>query len=210
MRNLLGKVLLAGSLLTAVVLTPARADEVAESSTGVKFQSPLSAFGKSFTLLGTGVRKKFIVKVYAMALYAESGEGKKAYASSGEHGAAWIAKGSFDKLAILHFVRDVESEKMRSAYTETLADELADSAPADIRTAAQQFIAMFDHDAKSGGEVWVHTSGDGTVTVDQAGQKKSMKVPPALVRSIWNIWLGKKPISEDLKTGLVSGVDSLK
>ena len=187
---------------------PALAEDVTEPSTGQSFPAARTVDGKSFTLLGTGVRKKFMFKVYAMALYAESSDGKKAFAAGGDHGATWVAHGGFDKLGIMHFMRDVESEKTRGAYTETLADALADSSP--IKASAQQFIALFDHDMKKGEELSVHTSSDGKVVIDQAGTKKTMQAPPALVKAIWEIWLGKKPVSEDLRSSLVSRVDSLK
>jgi hypothetical protein len=194
-------------LALTLTVTSARAEPVVEPSTGQSFDDSKSIDGKRYALLGVGVRKKFIIKVYSMALYADEAEAKRAYKSSGGGDATtFVAGNNFGKLAVLHFARDVDSAKIRGAYEEGLADELSDKAPADIKQGAQAFIAAFDKDLKSGQEIMVRTV-DKKIDIEVAGTRKQLATTPALSKAIWNIWLGAKPISKDLKTGLVSRVD---
>lgn len=203
-----------GVLVCGLTLAPTRAlaQEVTESSTGQKFPATLSYGGKGYSLLGVGVRKKFVVKVYAMGLYGESAGAKQAYPavqgkSGGDKAQQFVVYGRFAKLAVLRFVRDVEKDKIQEAYRESLGGALAagGAAAAD----AQAFLALFDKDMKGGQELRIATDEGGKVTVEIAGQKKSGPQSPQLARAIWEIWLGNKPISGDMKRTLVERVDEL-
>jgi hypothetical protein len=187
----------------------ARAENVVEPSTGHSFDTTKSVDGKRYALLGVGVRKKFIIKVYSMALYAEEDEAKKSYKAGAGEATSFVAGGGFGKVAVLHFARDVDAGKIRNAYEEGLSEELSDRAPADVKQGAQAFIAAFDKDLKEGQEIMLRTAGK-KIEINVAGSKKELPTSPTLSKAIWNIWLGPKPISKDLKTGLVSRIDSLK
>jgi hypothetical protein len=163
-----------------------------------------------YVLTGTGWRKKFIIKVYAMGFYVDEAAAKKAWAGHTGTPQAFLINGDFDKLGVLRFARDVEAAKIREAYVESLEEALSDKAPADERQAAQAFVALFDHDMKTGEEIHIRTSPDGQVTVTLAGKTKQGPKLPRLVKDVWAIWLGAHPISEDLKKGLVARIDSLK
>jgi hypothetical protein len=195
---------LLGLLLT---VTAARADKVVEPSTGHSFDDSKSIDGKRYALLGVGMRKKFVVKVYSMALYADEADAKRSYKPGGD-ATSFVAGTPFGKLAVLKFARDVDSGKIRSAFEDGLADELSDKAPADLKQGAQAFIAAFDKDLKNGQEIMLRTV-DKKIDIEVAGAKKQLPTTPALTKAIWNIWLGAKPISKDLKSGLVSRVDGV-
>ena len=220
----LGRIIVCGAL-AAVSLTAARAraEKIAEAATGVQFDAKKSLDGRSYTLVGTGVRKKFVVKVYAMALYVEDVEGKRAFPSlaskaggadkakltEGDRAQSFVMWGSFNKVGLLHFVRDVGAEKIRGAFEDGLADELSDKAAADVREATQAFIKLFDRDVKNGDEIALHTSPDGKVDLTIAGQNKGSVQNTKLARAIWGVWLGAKPISKDLRAELVNRIDEL-
>jgi hypothetical protein len=192
--------------LLAILLVGAgaRGEVVNEPSTGHGFEASRADGGKSFTLVGTGVRKKFIVKVYAMGLYVESEGAKKA--SRGGDPQAFVAGGSFGKLAVLHFVRDVDAGKIQQAYRDGLETELGDPS---TKALAEAFVAAFDRDVKDGQEIVVRTSGDGKISVAVAGSKKDVGQSARLAKAIWNIWLGAKPISPDMRKTLVERVDAI-
>jgi hypothetical protein len=212
-------------LLSAGLLAggTARADKVAESATGVQFDTKKSVEGRSYTLVGTGVRKKFVVKVYAMGLYVEDVEGKRAFPSlatkaggsdkakltEGDRAQAFLMWGSFGKVAVLHFVRDVGAEKIRGAFEESLGDELSDKAPADVREATQAFLKLIDKDVKNGEEFVLHTASDGKIDLAVAGKSLGGVQNAKLARAIWGVWLGSKPISKDLRAELVNRIDEL-
>jgi hypothetical protein len=201
----------------------AAAEKVAEPSTGVELDAQKSWDGKSYTLVGIGVRKKFGFKVYAMGLYVENVDGKRAFPSlvtkaggsdkakltDGDRAQSFLIWGSFSKVGVMHFVRDVESSKIRGAFEEGLGDELSDKAAADVREAAQSFLKLCDRDLKTGDEIVLRTSADGKISVTIGGQEKGSVQNTKLMRALWEVWLGSKPVTKDLRSELVNRIDEL-
>ncbi len=217
---------LLSTLLPAVLLLSpgaASADKITEPSTGHQFDSQRTFDGKGYTLVGAGVRKKFVVKVYAMGLYVEDGDAKRAFPSlvskagghekakltEGDRAQSFIVWGQFGKAAVLHFVRDVDAGKVRGAFEDSLGEELSDKAPADVREAAQAFLKMIDRDVKNGEDFVVRTSADGKTEVTLGGQTKPGPQNVKFARALWSVWLGGKPISKDLRGELVNRIDEL-
>jgi hypothetical protein len=209
--------------LLLVLPAMARAELVKEPSTGHAFESSVTVDGRPLTLLGVGVRKRFVIKVYAMGLYVDEAEARRAFPAlaqraggrdharlvRSDHAQAFVIWGGFPKMGVLHFVRAVGAERIREAFREGLADELSDKAPADLRAAAEAFLALFDQDLKEGDELILRTGRDGKVDVEVAGVKKPGPQSAKLVRAVWSIWLGQKAISKDLRLGLVDRIDRL-
>jgi long-chain acyl-CoA synthetase len=218
-----GVVTVLGLALSLSASRPAVAEKVAEAATGVQFDAQKSWDGKAYTLVGTGVRKKFIVKVYAMALYVENVDGKRAFSSlatkaggsdqakltEGDRAQSFLIWGSFGKVAVMQFVRDVDGAKIKGAFEEGFADELSDKAPADVRTATQEFLKLFDKDLKTGDQIVLRTSADGKIDVSIGGQAKGSVQNAKLVRALWSIWLGGHPISKELRADLVNRISEL-
>ncbi len=201
----------------------ALAEQVTEHATGVSFESEKSVGGKSYTLVGAGVRTKFFVKVYAMGLYVDTTDGKRAFSSlatkaggsdqahvtAGDKAGSFIIWGQFDKLGVLHFVRDVGADKVREAFTEGLGEELSEKAPADVRDAARAFLKLVDRDLKSGDELVLHTDNAGRLEVSIGGQNKGGVQNAKLARAMWNVYLGSKPPAKELKTELTNRISEL-
>lgn len=200
-----------------------RAEKLTEEGTGVEFDAKKTVDGKSYTLIGAGVRKKVFVKVYAMGLYVEDVEGKRAFPSlatkaggtelakltQGDRAQQFVLWGQFSKLAVLHFVRDVAADKLREAFEEGLAEELAAKAPADVRDVTQLFLKQINRDAKTGEELVLRTSPDGRVELSIGGAAVPAVQNAKLARAIWGLWLGGKPISKDLRGALVNRIGAL-
>jgi hypothetical protein len=215
------------SVLSLAVCTslvaPAFADKVKEPATGVELDAQKTDGGKTYTLVGLGVRKKFGFKVYAMGLYVENVDGKRAFPSlatkaggtdkakltSGDRAQSFIVWGGFGKLAIMHFVRDVGADKVREAFESGLSEELSDKASPDLREATQNFLKLVDRDLKSGDEIEIKTNNEGRLELSIGGQAKGGVTNAKLARAIWNVWLGSKPVTADLKADLVNRIDEL-
>lgn len=187
--------------------TPALAEDVTEPGTGHAFPAQRSYGGKSYTLVGVGLRKKFFIKVYAMGLYGEQEGGKSAFAASSDHGQGFFIRGDFDKLGVLHFAREVDSGKIREAYRESMAEELG--AGGERQKAVEAFLALFDRDVKKGEDLIIQTTSEGQVTVEIGGQKKEGPKSKQLASAIWNIWLGAKPPSPEMRTTLIERISAL-
>jgi tetratricopeptide (TPR) repeat protein len=194
-----------------------------EPVTGHAFPTYMMADGKEFVLVGVGTRKVLGFKVYAMALYIEDEAARRGFPKlAGEAGGAdsqtllrsglvpsFIIQGDFAKHAILWFARSVTAAKQRESYRDALGDDVGGKAAPEVRAAGEQFLALFDRDVKEGEEMAIHTNPDGKIGIDLGGKMKWGPTNLRIAHDIWDIWLGQKPINEDLKQALISRVDTL-
>jgi chalcone isomerase-like protein len=173
-----------------------------EPKTGVGFSETMNHEGTDLILAGAGLRSKMMFKVYAGALYLDSAAKSalapmKAKASNPDQALYdAISDGSFAKLFLLHFVRDVESGKIVEAFKESLEKNI------DIKE-AEAFLAASKVDMKEGQEMKVFIKGDEVTVTTPSGSAQPIK-NAKLAGAVARIWLGKNPISDDLKKGMVS------
>jgi tetratricopeptide (TPR) repeat protein len=193
-----------------------------EPVTKYTYQTWIPVDGQPYTLIGAGARKVYGFKVYAMGLYLEDEPARKGFpalaarAGGSDHDSLargdlahqFVVLGDFGKAALLHFVRNVSGKDTRDAYREALGDDVGKNAPPDLKRDAEAFLAMFD-DIKDGEDLMIRTSVGGHVIVEAHGQKKVGPTNARLAHDIWDIWLGQKPISADLKKGMLDRIDTL-
>lgn len=174
-----------------------RAQDVVEPRSGVKFA------GKDgeLTLTGTGLRTKTFlkVKVYAVGLYvADSALSGPLAAHKGKPKTAAFYKdlvwGDFPKEIRMSFVRDLSASQIQGAFRETL--EGADKAKVEA------FVSYFG-DLKVGQEYLLRWAPGGTLEVTAAGAAKPPIADKNFAAAVFGIWLGEKPIQEDIKLDLV-------
>jgi tetratricopeptide (TPR) repeat protein len=193
-----------------------------EPVTKYTYQTWVKVDGVPYTLIGAGARKVYGFKVYAMGLYLEDEPARKGFpalaarAGGSDHDSLargdlahqFVVLGDFGKSALLHFVRNVSGKDTRDAYREALGDDVGKNASPDLKRDAEAFLAMFD-DIKDGEDLTIRTTGTGQVIVEARGQKKVGPTNARLAHDIWDIWLGQKPISADLKKGMLDRIDTL-
>jgi hypothetical protein len=198
---------------------------IKEPGSGVGFESTRMVDGRPLVLLGTGLRKKFVVKVYAMGLYVDEAEARRnfpalvaraggrdrAHLVAGDHAQAFVVWGQFTKVGVMHMVRSVDADKIKGAFQDALEDELSDKAPPELKAATEAFLGLIDtgHDILNGQEIVLKTTADGHIELDLAGQKKVGPQNAKLARALWNVWLGPKTISKDMRASLVDRIDLL-
>lgn len=178
--------------------------------------------GRLYTLVGLGVRKVWRFKVYGMALYLEDEPGRaqmaKLAARAGGRDLAhltvndlaqnFVLLGDFGKLGLLKFVRAVSAGDVQKAYRDSLMDELK-PVPPELKRDIERFVALFGKEMKPGDEVTIRSSAAGEISVEIGGKRLQGPRNPRLAQAIWNIWLGPKPISADLRKALVGRIDAL-
>jgi Chalcone isomerase-like len=193
-----------------------------EPVTRYTYQTWINVDGVPYTLIGAGARKVYGFKVYAMGLYLEDEPARKGFpALAGRAGGSdhdslargdlahqFVVLGDFGKAALLHFVRNVSGKDTRDAYRECLGDDINKNASPELKRDAEAFLAMFD-DIKDGEDLMIRTTAAGQVIVEAHGQKKLGPTNARLAHDIWDIWLGQKPISADLKKGMLDRIDTL-
>ena len=185
---------LTASMLALTLAVPALAEDVAEPRSGVKF----AVKDRDMSLLGVGLRTRTVlkVKVYAIGLYVA--DSALAGPLKGRAGTpelySQLVNGEFPKRLVLKFVRDVTADQVREAFRDGLK-----GAPAKT----ESWINYFG-DTRSGQEYVIGwTPGVGLET-RVAGVDKPAINDKALAAAVFGIWLGAKPIQDDIKTDLVA------
>lgn len=196
------------AIVLSLLLTFSISASVQEPKTGVSFDETINQSGSDLVLAGVGVRTKMMVKVYAEALYVDPSvktdlaQYKSEAAKPTENLYNALITGDFAKLFVLHFVRDVSGDKVSDAMKEALMKHPNLSAP-DVQKDAQTFFKACTADMKEGQALKIFVKGDEVTVIPPAGNPTVIN-NGKLADAIPAIWLGKTPISDDLKKGLVS------
>lgn len=194
MKNVAAVALFVGT----AVATPLLAEDVTEPRSGAKFPSRI----EDKSLLGAGLRTKTFLKVhvYALGLYvadsAISGP-LAAYKGKTDSPAFYreLVQGDFPKQFTMKFLRDLSASQIQEAMREALAG--ADKARVDT------FVTYFPA-ITSGQECLLKWAPGGTLESVMAGQAKPPIADKAFAMAVFAIWLGEKPIQDDLKKAVVS------
>jgi hypothetical protein len=110
-----------------------------------------------------------------------------------------LVSGDFEKRIVMKFTRDVSTDQIQGAFRDTLGG--ADP------TKLNQFLAFFG-DTKEGQSYEISWK-NGALETKVAGLGKTPIADAKFAAAVFGIWLGDKPIQEDIKKGLVSRAGEL-
>jgi hypothetical protein len=177
-------------LLLLCLAAPAWAAEVA----GVKIDDRTRVADTELSLAGAGVRKRVVFQVYAIGLYVQD---RKADPIS-QPG---------PKRVQIHMLRDVGAD----TFTEALADGIkANHSEAEakaLEARVKQLGATMAEikEAKKGMTIALDWTGSATQLVVDARPAGRPIEGEDFYRALLRIWLGDKPVQEDLKKTLLGG-----
>jgi len=172
--------------------------------------------GRPLVLVGQGARVKDGDKLYDMQMWIDEEDGRRAFPAlamraggrdkarivRGDHAPAFLVWGRFTKQAVFKFARAVPAATMREDVKSALDDVKG----------ADAVLALFAVDADAGDE-WVLTTRDnGEIelrTGDDKDDRKDGPQSPKLQRALWDVWLGAKPLSVDLRRQLIEKINLL-
>ncbi|HXX65364.1 MAG TPA: chalcone isomerase family protein [Bacteroidota bacterium] len=187
--------LLVGALVcAALTVACARAQEtVTESSTGKTFPATVkySSGGTDYTmsLTGTTVRKKFVFKVYAMAHYMQD----PPKASKEDALKAILADGKAKQIT-MEFVRDVDPEKIKEAYTDGFKENATAEEWKSLQGTVEKFVGYFSREVKENDQLVLRWLPGGIIVATVIGEEKPPITDPLFARVLWTIWFGKNSI----------------
>jgi hypothetical protein len=190
-------------LVSLSIASIAPAQEVKEPRSGVSFAEK----DGSSSLLGTGVRTRTMlkVKVYAIGLYVDDAALSGPLAAHKGKGASPelyrdLVWGDFPKHVVLKFTRDVTTSQIQGAFREAL--------PAADKARVDAFVSYFG-DTKVGQEYVIRWAPGGVLETTVVGAAKPPIADKDFAAAVFSIWLGDKPIQDDLKRDLVSRAPQL-
>lgn len=183
---------LAAALVVLASAVPALAQDVAEPKSGTRF---VTKDGDA-SLLGVGLRKKNVTKMYAIGLYvADSALSGPLKGKSGTPELfRELVGGDFKKKLVLKFLRDMSADQIRGAFRDGLKG---------VGGKTDVWLGFFG-DIRSGQECVIGwTPGVGLET-RVAGLGNPALKDQALASAVFGIWLGDRPVQDDLKRELVA------
>jgi hypothetical protein len=179
-------------LIAILSFSNALAVEVA----GVRFDDSLRLANSDVVVNGVGVRKKVFFQVYAMALYLPEKRGD----------ATAVLSGKGAKRVAITLLRDLTAQQFVDALQEGIADNHSEAEAAALKDRVRQFSeAMLSvGEAKTGSTVlidWIPGAGT-RLTVNGEVRGKDVDGDDFFA-ALLRIWLGSKPVQDDLKQALL-------
>jgi len=186
--------LLAFAALVLAAL-PASAADVA----GVKLADTesLAPGAPPLALNGAGLRKRAFFQVYAIGLYLPQ---KKA------SGAEAIAAPGPKRIAI-HMLRDVDADQFTDALVEGMRNNQSEAQMKAFEPRIAQLSAIMAEmqEAKKGMRITLDNVAGGTQLTVQGKAAGKPIAGEDFYRALLGIWLGEKPVQDDLKRALLGG-----
>jgi len=179
------------ALMLLLWALPASAIEVA----GVKIADKARVGSGELVLNGAGIRTRVIFKVYVGALYLS--EKKTAVAE------VLAQKGA--KRVALTLLRDLSAQQLNEAFEKGIH---ANNSTTEIEAMKPRIAALLSlfADGKEGDVILIDFLPESGTVVTLNGAPKGKPIPGAdFYRALLRIWLGEKPVDEDLKNAMLGG-----
>jgi hypothetical protein len=187
------------ALVVGALASPLPGQEIVEPKSGTKFPARV----EDKALLGAGLRTKYFLKVQVYVADAALSGPLAAYKGQPLGSPAFykeLVQGDFPKQVTMRFLRDLDAGKIQEAMREALAG--ADKARVDT------FVSYFPA-ITSGQECVLRWAPGGTLETVMAGTPKPPIADKGFASAVFAIWLGDKPVQEDLKKAIVSRAGEL-
>lgn len=211
-------------LACAVLATPLAAQTVTEPSSGVSFPVALAVEGGQHTLTGVGLRTRTMlaVKVYAFGVYVDAAGARGALASFAGRDARALSRDNafYDAMLQMRFpmslrlvmTRNVTGEQMGEAFDGALRPRVVAAAGRNMpggEAALDRFRAFFSADRLTEGTVLTFTCNNGTLASSIGTQAQPAISSPALCWALFDVYLGRSPISPSGKAGAVARIPDI-
>ena len=185
---------LSGSLLAAALLTtqPALSAELA----GTHIDDRASVAGNELVLNGAGLRTRFMLKVYTIGLYLP----KRSESPVG------AITGAGAKRIQIITLRDLSAEDFANALIDGVRKNHGDADLANLQGRLDEFrtTLLAIRAAPNGTQVridWLPASG---TRLSIGNETRGKDIPGEdFFRALLRIWIGDKPVDEDLKNALL-------
>ena len=164
---------------------------------GVKIEESAKVGNADLVLNGAGLRKRVFFQVYAIGLYLPRKAGNATGAINTEG----------PKRASIHMLRDVGAAQFSEALADGIRENHTEAEVKALEPRIQALTAIMAEvkEAKKGMTITLDWTGSATqLGVD--GKPAGKPIEGAdFYRALLRIWLGDKPVQEDLKKALLGG-----
>jgi hypothetical protein len=164
---------------------------------GIHLADKMQAGDAVLQLNGGGIRTRFFFKIYVGALYLTRIQASAEAIIADEH----------EHRVVLYILHELSSEKLFNAFQEAIEANHSPAEMAALDAQIKQLEQIFGSvkEVKPGDIVMVdYLPANGTrITVN--GTERGIIPGVQFNRAILRIWLGKNPVQDDLKKGMLGG-----
>jgi hypothetical protein len=181
--------------MMAIALMAAAFSTAAADVAGVKLEEKTQLESRDLVLNGAGLRKRIFFNVYVIGLYLPE---KKSDANS-----IMVLPGP--KRAAIHMLRNVDAEQFSEALVDGLRANHTEEEYKALEPRVKELTDIMGEvkEAKKGSTIALDWTGSVTrVSVNGQPVGKSIGGED-FYRALLRIWLGEKPVQEDLKRSLL-------
>jgi hypothetical protein len=161
---------------------------------GVKLEDKTRVGNSEVTLTGAGVRKRVFFDVYAIGLYVANPKSDP------------LAQPGAKRIAI-HMLRDVGADQFSEALAEGIRNNHSEAEYKlfESRVASLSSIMAELKEAKKGMAIALDWNGKDTVVMVGGKPAGQPIAGEDFYRALLRIWIGPKPVQDDLKKALLGG-----
>jgi hypothetical protein len=182
-------------LLAFLLLVPlaAMAAEVA----GVKIDDKTRIGSTELVLNGAGLRKRAFFQVYAMGVYVQQRSGN----------AATVVEQPGPKRVAIHMLRNVGADAFNEALAEGIRANSPEAEAKALEPRLKELGAIIASvgEAKKGMAILLDWTGAETQVVIQGKPVGKPIAGEDFYRALLRIWVGDRPVQDDLKKALLGG-----
>lgn len=184
-------------LLLVLSLCVASLAHAAVDVGGIRFEDKVNLGAQELQLNGAGQRTRFFIKVYALGLYLPE---KKAQSAD-------VLALAGAKRIDMHIVRDITAEQFSDAVLEGIRKNQSEAELAAIKTRLDDFMTAIKTDkaGRKGATITIDWLPDSAVTrLGLDGKQLGKDIPGEdFYRALLKVWLGNKPVQDNLKDALL-------
>jgi hypothetical protein len=164
---------------------------------GVRLDARTRVGATELQLNGAGIRSRFFIKVYVAALYLPTRQTQ----------AAEAIQGRGPKRVQLHLLREVPIDHFLEGLRKGLDQNLGEAELDALKPRLEAFNRLITSLGKAHeGDVLTLDDTDAGLVLSLNGKVQGIPIPgPELHRALLKVWLGDKPVQDDLKRGLLGG-----
>lgn len=197
----LNQILMILITFSTLALLPLAAPAAEFEGVKVPDSARISEGGAELLLNGTGLRSRFMFRVYVGALYLEKSLAKKSAAAN------TIINDTGARRMALYMLRELPADQFADALEDGLKNNTAADELPKLEARVKQLRAVFDavKIAKVGDVIVIDFVPGAGARISINGDVKTTIAGEDFSRALLRIWLGDKPADSSLKKGLLGG-----
>lgn len=164
---------------------------------GIQLADKMQLEDSVLQLNGGGIRTRFFFKIYVGALYLPQ---KQASAEA-------IIAGNQKHRIALYIMHELSGEKLYSSFNDAIKANHSSTEMTALDSQLKEMRQIFEavNEVKSGDIIMLDYLPDSGTRITVNGTERGNIAGAAFNQALLRIWLGKNPVQDDLKKGMLGG-----